>query len=74
MLNVYCNCYSIYISSFLLSCFVILEDQGLPEEVFVKLPNAKIRVSPDASQRNIGGVGPSGVGAGVGHVYFIFFV
>ena len=23
---------------------------------------------------NIGGVGPSGVGAGVGHVHFIFFV
>ena len=30
--------------------------------------------SPDASQWNIGGVGPSGVGAGVGHVHFIFFV
>ena len=29
--------------------------------------------TPDASQWNIGGVGPSGVGAGVGHVHFIFF-
>ena len=28
------------------------------------------RVLPDASQWNIGGVGPSGVGAGVGHVHF----
>ena len=32
------------------------------------------RVLPDASQWNIGDVGPSGVGAGVGHVHFIFFV
>ena len=42
------------------------------------LPNAKICVSPDAtpdaSQWNIGGVGPSGVGAGIGHVHFVFFV
>ena len=30
--------------------------------------------TPDSSQRNIGGVGPSGVGAGVGHVHFMFFV
>ena len=30
--------------------------------------------SPDASQWNIGGVGPSGVGTGVGHVHFLFFV
>ena len=30
------------------------------------------RVLPDASQLNIDGVGPSGVGAGVGHVHFIF--
>ena len=30
--------------------------------------------TPDASQWNIGGVGPSSVGAGVGHVHFIFFV
>ena len=30
--------------------------------------------TPDASQWNIGGVGPSGVGAGVGHVHFTFFV
>ena len=49
------------------------------------LPNAKICVSPDAklkicvspdanpcvSQWHIGGVGPSGVGAGVGHVHFM---
>ena len=28
----------------------------------------------DASHWNIGGVGPSGVGAGVGHVHFMFFV
>ena len=30
--------------------------------------------TPDASQWKIGGVGPSGVGAGVGHVHFMFFV
>ena len=30
--------------------------------------------TPDASQWNIGGVGPSGVWAGVGHVHFMFFV
>ena len=30
--------------------------------------------NPDASQWNIGGVGPSGIGAGVGHVHFMFFV
>ena len=30
--------------------------------------------TPDASQWNIVGIGPSGVGAGVGHVHFIFFV
>ena len=30
--------------------------------------------TPDASQWNIGGVGPSGVRAGIGHVHFIFFV
>ena len=30
--------------------------------------------TPDASQWNIGGVGPSGVGAGVGHVQFRLFV
>ena len=28
--------------------------------------------TPDSSQWNIGGVGPSAVGAGVGHVHFIF--
>ena len=43
------------------------------------LPNAKICVTPDANPRHqsveyIGGVGPSGVGAGVGHVHFIFVV
>ena len=32
------------------------------------------RVLPDASQWNIGGVGPSGLGAGIGHVHFIFLV
>ena len=30
--------------------------------------------TPDASQWNIGGVGPSGVGAGVGHIHFRLFV
>ena len=30
--------------------------------------------TPDASQWNIGGVGPFGVGAGVGHVHSMFFV
>ena len=29
--------------------------------------------NPAASQWNIGGIGPSGVGAGVGHVHFMFF-
>ena len=41
-------------------------------------PNLKFALppmpTPDASQWNIGGVGPSGIGAGVGHVHFIFFV
>ena len=41
-------------------------------------PNLKFVLAPtptpDTSQWNIGGVGPSGVGAGVGHVHFIFFV
>ena len=43
---------------------------------FCITPDAKpkICVTPDASQWNIGGVGPSGVGAGVGHVHFMFFV
>ena len=40
-------------------------------------PNLKFALpptpTPDASQWNIGGVGPSGIGAGVGHVHFIFF-
>ena len=30
--------------------------------------------TPDASQWNIGGVGPSGVGGGIGHVHFRLFV
>ena len=30
--------------------------------------------TPDASQWNIGGVGPSGVGAGIGHVHFMLFM
>ena len=32
------------------------------------------RVLPDASHWNIGGVGHSGVGAGVGHVHFMLFM
>ena len=36
--------------------------------------NAEICVTPDASQWNIGGVGSSGVGAGVGHVHFMLFM
>ena len=32
------------------------------------------RILADASQWNIGGIGPSGVGAGVGHVHFFFCV
>ena len=28
--------------------------------------------TPDASQWNIGGVGPSVIGAGIGHVHFMF--
>ena len=30
--------------------------------------------TPDASQWNIGGVGPSGIGAGVGYVHFMLFM
>ena len=30
--------------------------------------------TPDTSQWNMVGVGPSGIGAGVGHVHFTFFV
>ena len=30
--------------------------------------------TPDASQWNIGGVGSSGIGAGVGHVHFMLFM
>ena len=30
--------------------------------------------TPDASQWNIGGVGPSGIGAGIGHVHFMLFM
>ena len=42
----------------------------LPTPGFALLPTP----TPDASQWNIGGVGPSGDGAGVGHVHFMFFV
>ena len=47
-------------------------------QIFCVLPNAFYltrflrRVLPDASEWNIGGVGPSGVGAGVGHVQISF--
>ena len=41
-------------------------------------PNLKFALfptpTPDASQWNIGGIGPSGVGAGVGHIHFRLFV
>ena len=41
-------------------------------------PNLKFALAPtpipDASQWNIGGVGPSGVGAGIGHVHFMLFM
>ena len=41
-------------------------------------PNLKFALplmpTPDGSQWNIGGVGPSGIGAGVGHVDFRLFV
>ena len=30
--------------------------------------------TPDTSQWNIGGVGPSGIGAGVGHVHFMLLM
>ena len=30
--------------------------------------------TPDATQWNIGGVGSSGVGAGIGHVHFMLFM
>ena len=49
-------------------------------QIFRVLPDAKpkICVTPNAnlrnSQWNIGGVGAPGVGAGVGHVHFKFFV
>ena len=40
-------------------------------------PNLKFALpqmpTPDANQGNNGGVGPSRVGAGIGHVHFIFF-
>ena len=45
---------------------------------FYPTPNLKFALAPtptpDTSQWNIGGAGPSGVGAGVGHVHFILFV
>ena len=45
-------------------------EQTLLSKAYITLQ----RKIPGASQWNIGGVGPSGVGAGVGHVHFIFFV
>ena len=60
------------------TCWYIL---ALPNAKICVTPNAKpkICVTPDASQWNIGGVGPSGVGpsgvgAGVEHVHFRLFV
>ena len=56
-----------YILHWVTHIFCVLPDEFYPTR-FIR------RVLPDASQWNIGGVGPSGVGAGVGHVHFIFFV
>ena len=56
-----------YILRWVTHIFRVLPDAFYPTR-FIR------RVLPDASQWNIGGVGPSGVGAGVGHVHFIFFV
>ena len=59
------------------TCWYIL---ALPNAKIFVTPDAKPKIcipptpTPDASQWNIGGIGPSGVGAGVGHVHFIFFV
>ena len=47
---------------------------------FALAPTQKIKFAlvptptPDASQWNIGGVGPSGIGTGVGHVHFMLFM
>ena len=52
--------------------------QNLAKICVTPTPNLKFALpptpTPDASQWNIGGVGPSGIGAGVGHVYFRLFV
>ena len=55
------------------TCWYIL---ALPNAKIGVTPDAKpkIGVTPDASLWNIGGVGPSGIGAGVGHVHFRLFV
>ena len=59
------------------TCWYILV---LPNAKICVSPDAKLKIcvsptpTPDASQWNIGGVGPSGIGAGVGHVHFMFFV
>ena len=47
---------------------------------FALLPTQNLKFAlaptptPNASQWNIGGVGPSGVGAGIGHAHFRLFV
>ena len=57
----------------------------LPDARFLRYPTQNIPTcwyilalpptpTPDASQWNIGGVGLSGVGAGVGHVHFMLFM
>ena len=55
----------------------ILEPTQALKFALVPTQNLKFALAPtptpDASQWNIGGIGPSGVGAGVGHVHFIFF-
>ena len=56
-----------YILHWVMHIFRVLPDAFYPTR-FIR------RVLPDASQWNIGGVRHSGVGAGVGHVHFIFFV
>ena len=61
----------------ILTCWYIL---ALPNAKTCITPDAKPRnrlpptPTPDASQWNIGGVGPSGVRAGVGHVHFMLFM
>ena len=59
------------------TCWYIL---ALPNAKICSAPTQNLKFAlaptptPDASQWNIGGVGPSGVGAGVWHVHFFFFV